>query len=211
MKSLLFDLDGTLNESGEGIKKSVQYAYERLGYEVPEYDSLDVFVGPPLGASFKEHGIKEEQVEEAIRAYRERYAKIGLFECEPYKGIYETLETLKSEGYRLFVATSKPEHFAKIILEHLKMDSYFEIIAGADIHHTRDSKTMVIEYLLEQANIDDPIMIGDTKFDVLGAKKLGIPCIGVSWGYGTNEELVDAGAVSVVDSMDGLIEAIHAL
>ena len=208
MKSLLFDLDGTLNESGEGIKKSVQYAYEQLGYEIPPFDTLDMFVGPPLRDSFVQRGIPAEQAELAIVKYRERYTTIGIFECAAYEGIYELLQKLKEEGYRLFVATSKPEQLAIRVLEHLKMDTYFEIIAGATFDKSRDSKTQVIQYLLDQAHIEEPVMVGDTKFDVTGARKLDIPCIGVTWGYGTREEMEVAGAYKIVDTMDELYNVI---
>jgi phosphoglycolate phosphatase len=208
--SLLFDLDGTLTDSGPGIKRCVRHAYDKLGYTSPEETELNTFVGPPLDTSFASHGIPEDQVWEAIRLFRDRYNVTGKYENTPYAGIRELLEELKEEGYHLFVATSKPEALAKDVLHHFDLDIYFEEIAGATFDRTRVDKDAVIAWLLSKADVSKAVMIGDTRFDVLGAKRHGIPCIGVSWGYGTRQSLEEAGAIAIVDTMSALKEAVTA-
>ena len=208
-KTILFDLDGTITDSGEGIINCVIYALERFGLPIPERDSLRYFVGPPLHESFIKHGIPAERAEEAVAVYRERYVPTGMFENSPYPGIREVLETLKSKGHTLYVASSKPEWMCIEILKHFNLDQYFEQICGATMDTSRTNKEAVIAYLIEQnGKTDNMIMVGDTKFDVIGAKFHGIPCVGVSWGYGTIEEMQEAGAASVVFSMEELLEAL---
>ena len=208
-KTILFDLDGTITDSGEGIINCVIYALERFGLPIPERDSLRYFVGPPLHESFIKQGVPAERAEEAVAVYRERYVPTGMFENSPYPGIREVLETLKSKGHTLYVASSKPEWMCIEILKHFDLDQYFEQICGATMDTSRTNKEAVIAYLIEQnGKPDNMIMVGDTKFDVIGAKFHGIPCVGVSWGYGTIEEMQEAGAASVVFSMEELLEAL---
>lgn len=198
-KTILFDLDGTLTDSGEGIINCVIYALEHFGLPIPPRDSLRYFVGPPLHESFIKQGIPAHLAEEAVAVYRERYIPIGKFENTPYDGIRELLEALKNQGHTLYVATSKPEQMSIDILEHFDLARYFDRICGASMDTSRSNKEAVIAYLLEQNGRDEnTVMVGDTKFDVIGAKFHGIPCIGISWGYGTVSELVDAGALAVV-------------
>ena len=201
-KYLLFDLDGTLTDSQEGIINCVRHAAETMGFDMPERPER--FLGPPLYDSFAEFcGLDEEQVLEAVRIYRERYKSIGLFENSVYDGIPEMLERLKKGGKELFVATSKPEVFAKRILEKFGLAHYFRIIGGADINGSRNEKREVIEYIFGQAGItpaDGILMIGDRKHDIIGAHKTGIECLGVLWGYGPEEELVQAGADYIADT-----------
>lgn len=193
---LLFDLDGTLTDSAEGIINCVKHAMDSMGLDMP--DRPERFLGPPLYDSFAEFcGLDSEQVTEAVRIYRERYQDIGLFENSVYNGVPEMLKCLKNGGKELFVATSKPEVFAKRILEKFGLADYFRIIGGADINGSRNEKWEVIEYVLQQTGITDRsgvLMIGDRKHDVIGARKCGIPCMGVLWGYGSKEELSTAGA-----------------
>ena len=208
-KTILFDLDGTITDSGEGIINCVIYALERFGLPIPERDSLRYFVGPPLHESFIKQGVPAARAEEAVAVYRERYVPTGMFENSPYPGIREVLETLKIKGHTLYVASSKPEWMCIEILKHFDLDQYFEQICGATMDTSRTNKEAVIAYLIEQnGKTDNMIMVGDTKFDVIGAKFHGIPCIGVSWGYGTVEEMQEAGAASVVFSMEELLEAL---
>ena len=208
-KTILFDLDGTITDSGEGIINCVIYALERFGLPIPERDSLRYFVGPPLHESFIKQGVPAERAEEAVAVYRERYVPTGMFENSPYPGIRQVLKTLKSKGHTLYVASSKPEWMCIEILKHFNLDQYFEQICGATMDTSRTNKEAVIAYLIEQnGKTDNMIMVGDTKFDVIGAKFHGIPCVGVSWGYGTVEEMEDAGASSVVYSMDDLLKAL---
>ena len=205
-KVILFDLDGTLTDSGEGITKCVKLALDHFGIPVESLDSLRYFVGPPLRDSFVKAGVPEERVEEAIAVYRSRYTTVGLFENIPYPGIRELLETLSSLGYRLFVATSKPEEMAVRILHKFDLHRYFEEICGATLDKSRDSKSAVIAYLLESAgNTRNVIMVGDTAYDVIGAAEHGIPTVGVSWGYGKVEEMMASGAVAIANTTEELL------
>ena len=200
-KAILFDLDGTLTDSGEGIINCAQYAFQQMGYPVPPREEMGVFVGPPLWDTFEKFGIPKERTDEAVQIFRSRYVPIGKFENTPYPGIRELLEALGAEGNLLYVATSKPETTSVDILRHFELDQYFEIIAGASLDGKRGSKSQVLSYLLERANGQtDGIMVGDTVFDILGAKALGIPAVGVSWGYGDVAEMNAAGAVAMMDS-----------
>ena len=206
-KTILFDLDGTLSDSGEGIINCVIYALERFGRPIPEIDSLHYFVGPPLHESFIRQGVPADRAEEAVAVYRERYVPTGMFENQPYPGVRELLETLKDAGHTLYVASSKPEWMCVEILKHFDLAKYFAMICGATMDTSRTNKEAVIEYLIqEHGRADNMIMVGDTKFDVLGAKAHGIPCIGVSWGYGSVSEMQEAGAVSIATSMAELLE-----
>ena len=207
MKTILFDLDGTLTDSGEGIIKSAAMVLEKFGLPVPSYEEMRVFVGPPLHETFHKFGVPKERCDEAVSLYRTRYTTVGLFENFPYPGIRELLENLKGQGHRLFVATSKPEHMAKHILEHFNLAQYFDLICGASEDSTRDSKSEVIQYLLDQIEPDESIiMVGDTHYDVEGAAAFRIPTIGVDWGYGENEDMIKAGAVAIAKDADHLLQ-----
>ena len=199
---LLFDLDGTLTDSNEGILKSLVYAIERIGYEVPE--DTNRFLGPPIRQSFTEFlGMDAGQVEEAVGIFRERYSTVGLFENRVYEGVPEMLERLKNSGKRLMVATSKPRVYAERILERFGLAPYFEVTGGAELDGTRDYKDEVIEYVLAKAGITDRsrvLMIGDRYNDVAGAHKTGLKCMGVLWGYGSQEELSQAGADFITET-----------
>ena len=208
-KTILFDLDGTLTDSGEGIINCALLALEHYGIHVADRNAMRVFVGPPLHESFVKFGVPEEEAENAIAIYRSRYIPIGAYENVPYPGIRELLERLKNEGHQLYVATSKPEEMSKKILAHFDLAQYFEIICGASMDTSRSSKDQVIAYLLEQTGRKaDTIMVGDTKFDVLGARAHGIPTVGVSWGYGEVADMQNAGALCVVDTMEELYQAL---
>ncbi len=202
--AILFDLDGTLTDSGLGITKSAAYALETMQIDYTEKD-LSVFIGPPLRETFLKFGVQQKDVDQAISIYRSRYTTIGKFENTPYKGIEELLIKLNALGYPLYVATSKPEGVAKEILAHFHLDHYFKEISGASLDASRESKSAVISYLLEKYPSKNPIMIGDTVYDVIGSKKHHIPCIGVSWGYGNVQDMIDAGAISIVDTIDDLL------
>lgn len=206
-KAILFDLDGTLTDSGEGIMNCARLALEHYGLPIPSEPELRTFVGPPLHESFIRFGVPAEEADNAIKIYRSRYIPIGKFENHPYEGIREVLEKLKAAGHTLYVATSKPESMSAEILEHFDLAKYFDIIAGASFDRSRSSKEDVIAYLLNQCgDYDTKIMVGDTAFDVIGAKAHGIPTVGVSWGYGKVEDMVAAGAVSIAYTMDELYE-----
>ena len=204
-KAILFDLDGTLTDSGEGIMKCAKLALEHYGIPVPELEALRVFVGPPLHDSFVRFGVPEEEAANAIAIYRSRYLTVGKFENFPYPGIEDLLKDLKARGFRLYVATSKPESTSIEILDHFGLSQYFDMICGATMGTSRSSKASVIAWLLEQTGLkDNMIMVGDTAFDVIGAKAHGIPTIGVSWGYGTVADMEQAGAIAIAHTMDQL-------
>lgn len=209
-KTVLFDLDGTLTDSGEGIINCATLALRHFGLPIPAYADMRTFVGPPLRDSFIRFGVPADQADEAIRVYRSRYIPTGMFENTPYPGIRELLEALRAEGYTLYVATSKPEEMSVTILEKFDLAKYFHRICGASIDSSRSTKDAVIAYLLESSGAkEDMVMVGDTKYDILGAKAHGIPAIGVGWGYGKVEEMEEAGAVGIADSMEQLLGLIR--
>lgn len=195
--SVLFDLDGTLTDPFEGITNSVAYALNKFGIDVSDRRSLTPFIGPPLRESFSVfYGFSKKDAEKAVSYYREYYAETGIFENTVYDGIKDVLAELKARGKKLVVATSKPEIFAKRILEHFSL-GYFDFVAGATLDSARVTKSDVISYALREGGINDrsrTVMVGDRKHDVYGAKQNGIRCIGVLYGYGNKEELIQAGA-----------------
>lgn len=206
-KAIFFDLDGTLTDSGEGIFNCARLALNHFGIPSPSDQEMRVFVGPPLRDTFAKFGVPADGIEKAMEIYRERYNPIGIFENTPYPGIYELLQKLCDDGHRLFLATAKPEVMAQRILDKFEMTSYFELICGASLDHSRDTKSGVIAYLLSQVpDVENVFMIGDTAYDVVGAAEHGIPTIGVAWGYGTEEDMVDAGAVAIAHTMDELYD-----
>lgn len=200
--TLLFDLDGTLTDSTEGIVRCLEYALERMGFDIPE--DKNKFLGPPLYRSFAEFcGMNEEQVNEAVRIFRERYSTVGLFENRVYEEVPEMLKRLRDGGKRIMVATSKPEVYAVRIFDRFGLSQFFEIVGGANINGTRNDKDEVIEYVLEKAGISDRssvLMIGDRRQDVIGAHKTGLKCMGILWGFGSIEELTEAGADFIAET-----------
>ena len=205
--TVLFDMDGTLTDSQEGIVKSVSYALERLGRELPPRDTLTAFIGPPLHESFSAIcGMDEAETERAVCEFRDYFARCGWAENAPYEGMAEFLAALHAAGLRLIVATSKPESFARKILEHFALERYFDLICGS---HPEDrasaDKASVVRTALTGAGVTGrAVMVGDREHDVLGAKKNGLPCIGAVYGYGTAEELTAAGAAALADTVDEL-------
>ena len=209
-KAIFFDLDGTLTDSGEGIINCAMLALQHFGLPVPSREEMRVFVGPPLDQTFIKFGVPADQTDKAIGVYRSRYIPIGKFENFPYPGIREALQTLKSQGHRLFVATSKPEQMSVEILEKFGLAEYFEKICGATMDGKRSHKADVIAYLLSQVDdLSQAIMVGDTSFDVIGAKAHGIPTIGVSWGYGEVADMENAGALAIAHSMEELVALLN--
>lgn len=201
---ILFDLDGTLTDSGSGIIQSILYALGQMGKPTPSMETLRAFVGPPLLDSFMEFcHMSEEEAKEAVSHYRTYYKDKGIFDNRLYDGIEQTLSRLQQAGKTLILATSKPEFFAKKILEYFHIDSYFTYIAGADMEGKREEKIQVMKYALSLANItnlDETIMIGDRKFDVESAKQLGMESIGVLYGFGSEEELETYGATYLAET-----------
>ena len=208
---IFFDLDGTLTDSGPGILASVAYALRKLGVEPPEPEKLRPFIGPPLLWSFAHfYGFDEEKSREGVRLYREYFTAGGMFENSVYPGIPEALERLRDAGFRLAVATSKPEQFSRQIIAHFGLDGYFEAICGASMDETRTDKADVIRYAMDTLGVapEVSLMVGDREHDVLGAKAVGVPCLGALWGYGSREELTNAGADALAETPEELSELI---
>ena len=209
-QTILFDLDGTLLDSGEGVLTCVRLALETLGKPIPSPAVLRSFIGPPLLDSFLRVGCTPEETRQAIEIYRGRYTTVGKFEACVYPGLPQLLQRLQAEGCRLYVATSKPEHTSTEILEHFGLAPYFRRIAGASADDKRSTKAQVLSYLLEEAApLDRPLMVGDTVYDVVGSRSHGIDCVGVKWGFGVVDEMLQAGALAVVDTMDQLHDFIE--
>lgn len=210
IKYLLFDLDGTITDPKEGITKCVQYALSKFDIE-EDCDNLLSFIGPPLTDSFMDfYGFDKQKAELAIKYYRERYAKIGLFENSAIDGIHEVLEKLKNSGYTLAVATSKPTCFAISICEKYDFSKYFDIIMGSELDGTRTKKSEIIYEVLKQLNAkpEEVVMIGDRKYDIIGAKEVGTASIGVRFGYAEDGELEKAGADFIVGTPNELLTCI---
>ncbi len=203
-KTILFDLDGTLTDSSEGVVKCCLHTFKHYNIEIPKSQYAG-FIGPPLRYSFAKHGIEKEEIENALKIYRERYLTVGKFENRPYDNIEKLLTTLKNAGHRLFVATSKPEETSIEILDHFGLSKYFEGICGATFDKSRDSKSAVIRYLIDKYHPENMIMVGDTVFDVEGASEMGINTIGVSWGFGKREALLAAGAIAIAETQEELL------
>ncbi len=202
MQTVLFDLDGTLTDSGLGITKAVQYALSQMGYEVPPRQTLFKFIGPPLHRSFEDYcGMDEETAVEAVRQFRIYYNETGILENLVYDGVREMLAALKAGGKRLILATSKPEAAAIRVMGHFGLDAWIPEIVGGMDDASRNTKGKVIAYALRTYGIDpaSAIMVGDREHDVLGAIENNIPCMGITWGYGDRPELEKAGAAVVVD------------
>ncbi len=206
-KYILFDLDGTLTDPKEGITKSVSYALEKFNIQA-DLDSLVDFIGPPLKFSFMEYyNFPEEKAIQAIEYYRERFSLVGIYENKIYDGIIETLKKLVQNNKVMAVATSKPTIYAKQICEDLKLVEYFQYIVGTELNqHSSDKKDIINEAIKQLGcSKNEVIMVGDRKFDILGAKACGISCIGVTYGYGAPNELSDAGADYIIDKPTQLI------
>ncbi len=201
-----FDLDGTLTDSSLGITNSVIYALRKFGIEETDRKKLYSFIGPPLTVSFEKFcGFSKEQTAKAVEYYREYYRDRGIYENRVYDGMEEVLKELKNRGMSLVVATSKPEPFARQIIDHFHLARYFDYVAGMELNGGRGTKEEVIRYGLAACNITDKsrvLMVGDREHDVIGAKAAGIDCLGVLYGFGTREELIKAGADYLAETVE---------
>lgn len=207
--NLLLDLDGTLTDPKEGITRCIQYALERLGRPVPETDALLGCIGPPLHASFIDLlGGDEALAHRAVALYRERFGDIGLYENTPYPGISRTLDELRGCGARLFLATSKPTIYARRIITHFRLDGPLEDVFGSELDGTRTDKTRLLAHVLGRAGLrpEETAMIGDREHDMLGARANRILPVGVTWGYGSRQELLNAGAARLMDEPRELVQ-----
>lgn len=211
---ILFDLDGTITESGPGIINSVYYAVTKMGYEVEDKSELRRFIGPPLYESFQKYfDMTQEQSEEAVRKYREYYTTQGIYENTVYEGIIESLEKLKAAGKKLAIATSKPEAFAKQIAEHFDFAKYFDVISGASMDESLVAKADIMSNALKALSVNEAdknrvLMIGDREHDINGAKKNAVASMGVLYGYGDRAELDAAGANYIVETAAEISEVI---
>ena len=204
--TVLFDLDGTLTESGQGVANGVLHALAAFDLPAPTADELRKYLGPPLWVSFDEFaGLKGVDIERAVKIYREYYHETGRFENAVFAGIPEMLTALDEAGLRLAVATSKVDHSAVSILEHFELDQYFSVISGSDeLGVSRGTKALVIGHALSELNITEPenvVMIGDREHDIYGAKEHGLESVGVLWGYGDEAELTMAGATHITTNV----------
>ncbi|MBD5130992.1 MAG: HAD family hydrolase [Clostridiales bacterium] len=209
---ILFDLDGTLTDSFDGVGNSILYAMKKLGRTLPDKQSLRWCLGPPIKESFlKLVDGDEKAANEGVRLYREYYSDRGLFENRVYDGIPEVLSELQDMGKRLIVATSKPEVFSKRILEKFKLSQYFNFVAAASLDSSRTQKYQVIDYAIteKRLTISKTVMVGDRHHDIDGANMYGIKSIGVLYGYGTEEELESAGADFIAPTPNDIVEIIR--
>lgn len=207
-KTILFDLDGTIIDSMDGVVHSVNHALTVFGMGVDDLSTLRKFVGPPIKQSFMNHcGFDEEKTNEIIKVYRKYYVEKGIYEHTVYPGIPELLRNLKSLGKTLAVATSKTETTAKTILENLGLSDYFTVIAGANPDGSCATKEEVLRKCLGALNIteyESVVLVGDTIFDVEGARKVGIDCIAILYGYGTLETLQEENPTFIVRTVEDL-------
>lgn len=213
-KYLFFDLDGTLTDPMEGICKSAARGLAHFGIE-KDYRELTYFIGPPLMDTYRDRfGMTQEQAKEAVRVFREYFVPTGIYENKLYPGIPEMLQSLKEQGKVLCVATSKPEPMAITVLEHFGIRKYFDYVCGSTMDETRTAKSEVLAYAMKTAGAyekQEAVMIGDRCYDAAGAAKIGIDCVGVSYGYGSHEELEKAGVIRVADSVAQLQEILTQL
>ena len=210
MNTIYFDLDGTLTDPKPGITRSIQYALGKLDRAVPTEDELTWSIGPPLRASLKQLVGTDELADAALLLYRERFGDIGLYENEVYPGIEDTLSVLAKSGRRMFVATSKAVIYADRIIDHFKLRDYFERVFGSELDGTRTDKTELLGYALQTMGIDpsQAMMIGDRSHDMIGARNNGMTAIGVLYGFGSEQELIAAGAACVCATPRAILDYI---
>ena len=200
--TLLFDFDGTVFDTVEGITKSIQYALRKHGRDA-ELEELRCFAGPPLVDKFMEvYEVSKEEAEQLVTDFRERYVPIGVYESSPFPGIRELLEAVRAVGKKTAIATSKPQALAELLLQRAGLRNLFDVVGGSGGGVNNDAKWQIVTRAMELCGSkpEDCVLVGDTKYDVEGAKKCGIPCIGVRWGYAAEGELEAAGAAAIVET-----------
>ena len=200
--TLLFDFDGTVFDTVEGITKSIQYALRKHGRDA-ELGELRCFAGPPLVDKFMEvYEVSKEEAEQLVTDFRERYVPIGVYESSPFPGIRELLEAVRAAGKKTAIATSKPQALAELLLQRAGLRDLFDVVVGSGGGVNNDAKWQIVTRAMELCGSkpEDCVLVGDTKYDVEGAKKCGIPCIGVRWGYAAEGELEAAGAAAIVET-----------
>ncbi len=205
--AVIFDFDGTICDTGEGILKSAKYALEAFGYNAPDYEELTCFIGPPLLITFQEKfGADAARADELVKKFRERYTNKGVFESKLYDGIKELLISLKKDNIKIGIASSKPQEYIETLLDHFGIKSYFDVICGVTFTADCESKASIIARCQKELNIagNECIMIGDKKYDIEGAKTNLIDSVGVLWGYGTKFEHIEAGAKFIIDKIEDI-------
>lgn len=211
-KTVIFDFDGTVADTGRGVRNSIKYAVEQFGIPVGDEEKLDYFIGPPLYESFEHvYGVDKETAEKLVDTYRVYYASKGIYELDVYPGLIDLLSTLKAEGVKLAVASSKPLHFLKTAVEAVGATQYFDYIIGPELQNHEADKSVLIKSALNAVGLsekefDTAVMIGDRFYDIEGAKRVGITSVGVTFGYGKRGELEAAGADVLKDSIEELSE-----
>ena len=206
MNAICFDLDGTLTDPKLGVTRSIRYAMEKLNRVAPDEDELTWCIGPPLVECFKKLLGDEHEALAALSFYRERFSEIGIYENVLYAGIRETLATLADDGRRLFVATSNATVFAERIIDYFDLSQYFEAVCGSELDGTRTDKTELLAWLLKEKRLEPAVatMVGDRGHDIVGARNNGMATIGVLYGYGTESELIEAGAAKLCGNPNDL-------
>jgi len=207
---ILLDLDGTLVDPKPGLVGSIQYALDKLGAPVPPAEELLWLIGPPFRQSFPKLLGSPDRVEEMIGHYRERYLGGAMFDAIVYEGVPEALAALRTAGHRLIVATSKPHRYARPIVEHFGLDAHLHAVHGPELDGTNDHKADLIAHILREEGIapEAALMVGDRHFDVTAAARNGLSAIGVTWGYGSAEELTQAGAAVLCEAPTALADAV---
>ncbi len=209
-KAVIFDFDGTIADTGRGVRNSIKYAVGEFGIPVGDESDLDYFIGPPLYESFEHvYGVDSEMAAKLVDTYRVYYADKGIYELDAYPGLLDLLATLNSSGVRLAVASSKPLHFLKTAVDTVGATQYFDFIIGPELNNHEADKSELIRSALNALNIEeddykDVVMVGDRFYDMEGAKSVGIPSVGITFGYGKRHELEGAGADKIVDSVEEL-------
>lgn len=209
--NILFDLDGTLTDPREGITRSIQFALARLGIDEPDLTRLEPFIGPPLKqAVMRFYGFDEARAWEAVEHYRERFKVTGLYENRLFDGIPALLSGLREQGRTLYIATSKPVVFAREIARHFAFDQHFKVIYGSELDGTRSDKVELIAHLLAEEQLDptQTLMIGDREHDLIGARRNGLDCAAVGYGFGSQQELAAHAPTYHFDTLAQLHEAL---
>ncbi len=210
IKNLFLDLDGTLTDPKEGITKSIQHALRKMSVEPPSMDDLEWCIGPPLTDAFEKllNSKNNNDIQRAIEFYRERYEGTCMHENKMYEGIHNTLDVLSNAGFDLYLATSKPWVYAGKILEHFELHPYFTAIHGSELDGTRDYKHDLIAYILDHHKLDfaQTVMIGDRHHDINGAKQNQVFSVGVTYGFGSEKELLDAGADKICHHHSDIVD-----
>ena len=204
--NILFDLDGTLTDPRDGIIACIKHGLASLGEPIPSNMQLERFIGPPLHETFAKLLGSDDRVDAAIKAYRERFSALGMFENVVYAGIPEVLQSLGTQGAELYVATSKPQVFAERILDHFGLSQHFKGVFGSELNGVRSNKGELIGHVLMVAKLSavDTVMVGDREHDIHGARRNDVRAVGVLWGYGSREELAAAGAVQIFEQPSDL-------